>query len=93
MKNFVRIILALLTAALAPATVLGLAALDEGFAFDTRLIAFTIALAHAVVLGLPAYFCLRELRLMHWWMSIISGFTIGAVPFAIFSWPVKHSDY
>ena len=50
------------------------------------LMAFLIALAHAVVLGLPTYFVLSKLHLMRWWMSIICGFVIGTLPATIEVW-------
>lgn len=50
------------------------------------LIVFIFALAHAVVLGLPAFFVASKLNLTQWWMSIVCGFIIGTVPFAISDW-------
>jgi hypothetical protein len=90
-----RISLALLAAAAVPATSVGLLAnIDQLSPSESRikyclslsLIAFIVALAHAVVLGLPTYFLVNRLSLTHWWMSIICGFIIGTLPIAISSW-------
>ena len=50
------------------------------------LTACVVALAYAVVLGLPAYAVVRWLRLTPWWISLICGFIIGAAPTAIAFW-------
>ncbi len=99
-----RVALALLAAAATPATVIAIPGLPDmtrwfsvdaaGFEFtrarNVWLIAFFIALLHAVILGFPAFLFLRWLKLTKWWMSPIWGFVIGGVPFAIFSWPLTH---
>jgi hypothetical protein len=99
-----RVALALLAAAATPATVIALPELMDmtrwlsvdatGFEFTRArniwLIAFFIALLHAVILGFPAFLFLCWLKLTKWWMSPISGFVIGSLPFAIFSWPLTH---
>jgi hypothetical protein len=33
----------------------------------------------AVLMGLPAFYLLRHLRLIRWWSVIIAGFIIGAI--------------
>jgi len=50
-------------------------------------IGFVIALVHAVVLGLPAYFLLRPLWRAGWAVAAIAGFVIGALPTALFILP------
>ena len=49
--------------------------------------AFAVALAHAVVLGLPAFLILRRRGLTRWWISLASGFAVGALPYAVLSLP------
>ena len=94
-NSLARISLALLAAAVVPAMIVGLLAnIDQLFPSESRikyclglsLIAFFVALAHAVVLGLPAFFVVSKLHLTQWWMSIVCGFIIGTVPFAILDW-------
>ncbi len=45
-----------------------------------------------LVLGLPAYLLLRYLKLVRWWSTLSAGFILGALPMAIFTWPLKYSD-
>src|SRR6185312_17171039 len=52
-------------------------------------VAFIVALAHAVMLGLPAYLLLRWMRLTRWWVSLAGGFAIGALPYAIYFSPLR----
>jgi hypothetical protein len=97
-----RVIAALLVAATASATVFVAADLvllplspDEadpaGFILQTVAflwpVTFTVAFAHALVLGLPAYLLLRWRRLTAWWTSLIGGFVVGSLPYAVFALP------
>lgn len=97
-----RVTLALLAAAAASATVfvavdvgwlltmpgegdtLGFAAQSALFLWP---VAFIVALVHAVVLGLPAYFVLNRRGLTQWWISLIGGFAVGALPYAVLALP------
>jgi hypothetical protein len=45
-----------------------------------------------LVLGLPAYLLLRYLKLVRWWSTFSAGFILGALPMAIFTWPLRYSD-
>ena len=102
MRNCKRIILALLTAAATPAVIVWVLMLMDEFEHSVGLkqalqiacvpaiFAFVIALAYAIILGLPAYFLAKRFHLTDWWMSVICGFMIGAVPSAIYSWPLSH---
>ena len=67
---------------------------DYSFSFNSTLIifvfSFVIALTHAIVLGLPAYFIVQKYKINTWWMSLITGFLIGATPLGIFSFPINH---
>lgn len=46
-------------------------------------IAFIFALAHAVLLGLPFYILLRRRGRPRWWMALVGGFGVGALPIAL----------
>jgi hypothetical protein len=90
-----RVSLALLAAAVVPAMTAGLlSSIDQlgpseskiKYMLSIALIAFLVALAHAIVLGLPTYFVLNKLHLMRWWISIICGFVIGTLPLTIEYW-------
>jgi len=100
-----RISLALFVAGAIPATVVAVPVLADQLhyfsgktahfaataAINSWLISFFVALAHAIILGLPTYLFLRRLHLTNWWVSPIFGFIIGSVPSAIFTWPLTHS--
>lgn len=55
------------------------------------LICLMVSSAYVVVLGTPTYFVMRRLNAIRWWSKIIAGFVLGAVPMAIFSWPLQYS--
>jgi hypothetical protein len=97
-RGALRIVLALVAAAATSATVctaanaafllLSPAAADSlGFIAETSSfvwpIAFVVALAHGIVLGLPAYLLIRALGWPRWWVNVAGGFTVGSVPFAV----------
>ena len=44
-----------------------------------------------LLLGLPAFLILRWAKAVKWWSTVGTGFLLGAIPAAIFSWPV-HSE-
>ncbi len=54
------------------------------------LFSFVIALAHAIILGLPAYFIVQKYKINTWRVSLIVGFLIGATPLGIFTFPIDH---
>ncbi len=45
--------------------------------------AFAVALAHAVALGLPAFLILKRRGLTQSWVSLVGGFAVGALPYAV----------
>ena len=51
-----------------------------------------ISAAFVLVLGIPAYLLLRWRNAVRWWSTIASGFVLGAVPIAVFSWPLRFSQ-
>ena len=53
-------------------------------------ICLAISAAHVIVLGIPTYVLLRWRNAVRWWTTIPSGFLLGAVPAAIFSWPLRY---
>jgi hypothetical protein len=50
------------------------------------------AAAFVVVLGVPTYLLLRKLNAVCWWSTIGAGFILGAIPMAIFTWPLRYSE-
>jgi hypothetical protein len=100
----VRILIALLAAAVTAATVFvgygaivtwssGEAALGPAIELTALLWwpAAAVALAHAVVFGLPAFAVLRWFGWTRWWTSLVCGFAIGSVPFAIYFSPFDNA--
>ena len=55
----------------------------KGFFF----VVLAISAGFVVVLGLPAYFLLKQIKRVTWCSTVVSGFLIGATPVAIFLWP------
>lgn len=45
--------------------------------------AFLVALAHAVLLGIPCYLVVRARKRFDWWLAPVCGFAIGALPFGL----------
>jgi hypothetical protein len=99
-----RLIIAFVAAILAPACALVLWYLYGQFAmFDSNdpyiwirtrgflVICLAISGAHVVALGIPAYLLLRCRRVLRWWSVLLSGFVLGAIPAAVFSWPLRYA--
>ena len=63
------------------------AGLSQLFAGGTDLYvpAFVVALAHAIVLGIPSYLVVRTRGDYAWWIAPLCGFLIGALPFGLLS--------
>lgn len=51
-----------------------------------------ISAGFVLLLGLPAYILLRYFKLINWWSTLLSGFCLGALPMAIFTWPIRYAD-
>jgi len=51
---------------------------------------FFISSGYVLILGLPTYFLLRYFKIVRWWSTLVAGFILGAVPMAIFTWPLKY---
>ncbi len=86
-ENIVRIVLSLLVAAAVPATFMAVAvwvANDFRSSVIVWFITFVIALIHAFGLGFPGFLILQRLGWTQWWVSLIGGFLVGAIPYAIF---------
>lgn len=53
---------------------------------------FFISGGFVLILGLPTYFLLRYFKVVRWWSTLIAGFILGAVPMAIFTWPLRYPE-
>jgi hypothetical protein len=86
MRLIARALIAAVAAAAAPAIVFGVIARSS----DAAILAFTIALPHAWVLGLPLLLLLRAKWRINATTSIVGGFLVGAVPLCVVGirgWP------
>jgi hypothetical protein len=54
------------------------------------LLCLVVTAAHVIFLGLPAYFLLRWRNAASLWSTLLCGFFLGALPVAIFSWPLRY---
>lgn len=54
------------------------------------LLCLTLATLHVVFLGIPGYFILGWRNALRWWPILLSGFVLGAIPCAVFSWPLQY---
>ena len=55
------------------------------------LMAFAIAAAHVIVLGIPSYVLLSRMGLLRWWSLTALGFVAGCIPVAILFWPLRYA--
>ena len=87
MKTVLVWILALLAGAVVPAVLAALAYAD------VRMFApvFLVALSHAFVLGVPAALLCRNFGLLGARWALLGGFLIGAIPTAIYLWPIERA--
>ena len=53
-------------------------------------IILVISSIHVVVLGIPAFIVGWYFNRIRWWTSIVVAFIVGALPTAIFLWPLRH---
>jgi hypothetical protein len=84
---------AVLCAGLAPALVMAALwhtaeVVPLAFAFT-----FVIALAHALLLGLPLFLVLRSKGLVNVVTTVVFGFAVGAAPDGVLTWPMQHAAY
>lgn len=85
MSSSLRVGIAVLIAALAPATVFWVLGDSAGAGG----IAFFVSFAWIVCLGLPAFLYLRHRALVRWWSAAFTGFLQGALPCALVTWPYR----
>lgn len=53
---------------------------------------FLISGGFVLILGLPTFFLLRYFKVVRCWSTLVAGFILGAVPMAIFTWPLKYPE-
>jgi hypothetical protein len=50
-----------------------------------------VAAAHAVIIGLPIYILIKNYMAFTYKVAALSGFFVGFIPIAIFTWPLKYA--
>jgi hypothetical protein len=48
--------------------------------------------AYVLLLGVPAFLLLRWKHAIRWWSSAGAGLLLGALPLAIWAWPLRYSQ-
>lgn len=56
------------------------------------IIIFIFSFLHVLVLGIPAFIVGWHFKAIRGWTSIVGAFLIGAMPTAIFLWPLKYPE-
>lgn len=49
-----------------------------------------ISALHVIILGIPAFIIGWYFNAIRWWTSMVTAFIVGALPTAIFLWPLKY---
>ena len=83
---------AVLFAALAPALVMAALWHTAEIAPLAFVFTFAVALAHAVVLGLPLFLVFRSKGWINVMTCVVFGFAVGAVPDGVLTWPMHHAE-
>ncbi len=52
---------------------------------------FMVSAMHTFLLGLPTYFLVRRILPFNYLVSALTGFVVGSIPVAIYSWPLSGS--
>lgn len=60
----------------------------RGFMFMCLL----VATAYVLLLGAPTFLLLRKLNAVRSWSTVGAGFILGAIPVAIWAWPLRYSS-
>jgi hypothetical protein len=82
---------AFLFAGLAPALVVAALWHSAEIASLAFVCTFTIALAHAILFGLPLFLVLRSKGWINIMTCVVFGFALGAVPDGVLTWPIQHA--
>jgi hypothetical protein len=83
---------AFLFAGLAPALVMTALWYTAKIASTAFVLTFAIAIAHAVLLGLPLFLAFRSKGWINVVSCVVFGFVVGAVPAGVLTWPMQHPE-
>jgi hypothetical protein len=84
---------ALVFAGLAPALVMAALWCTAKIAPTAFTFTFVIALAHAVLLGLPLFLVFRLKGWVNVTTCVVFGCAVGAVPAGVLTWPMQHPEF
>ena len=84
---------ALLSACLVPAATMGARWFSANIGGSAFVMTFGMAFGHAVLLGLPLFLIFRSKGWVNVATCAIAGFTIGAGPATVLSWPTQHPQF
>jgi hypothetical protein len=88
MRALLPIAEAFILAAAAPAVVFAVWAMSAKIFVP----AFLIALAHALLLGVPLFALLRWKKWVNPITTVFGAFVVGCIPIAIWSWPLRYPE-
>ena len=60
--------------------------------FAIVVVILIISSLHVIILGIPAFIMGWYFKTIRWWTSIVVAFFVGALPTAIFLWPLKYPE-
>ena len=78
----------LFIAILLPAIIYGMASQS----FSVFILVSVVSALHAIILAIPLLLVMTKLNCVNRITSSISGFLIGSIPIALWSWPLSYSD-
>lgn len=90
MKMILRIVVIFVIAGVVPAILPSLFFWAITGSIGSALIPLGITFGHILFLGLPAFFLGLYFKAIRWWSSISVSFVVGALPTAIYLWPLRH---
>ena len=93
MQQIAGVTTAVLCAGLAPALVMAALWHTAEVAPVAFVFTFVIALAHAVLLGLPLFLVLQSKGWVNVVTYVVFGFAVGAAPDGVLTWPMQHAAY
>ena len=60
--------------------------------FATVVFILIISFLHVIILGIPAFIIGWYFQAIQSWTSIVAAFLVGALPTAVFLWPLKYPE-
>src|ERR1051325_5374297 len=90
MKTALQIAFAFVIAGIVPALLPSLFFIAITRSFGSAMIPLVVAFGHILFLGLPMFLLGFYFKAIRWWTSIGGSFIVGALPTAIYFWPLRY---